>query len=444
MADYLTEYINAYRKEFQQATAVPPNGGGLPNVPVSPYLEVRSFKCLLAKDGVIIFLDDKEPEHRWEIAGGPALKVDYDPTITPSWVEEALEKNGLTGKNIGIYRIVSKNKIPESIWSGQLPASSVERALPDGTSITIFESTLGVEDALSLLTFGGFGRVLNLHLEESRRNFWEPHILAQIGSFRADMKSKRFLNYAETHPHRNIAAWDTRSIKLRAKSDVGRDFARCSGSRAPKGGFLMMSSHHQPWVENYQRSLHVLSDAIEKFDQMLRFQSGAKEAVFHKFLEDNPILLDVYGIAITKPKFRYPEGSKSAVGKSYVEPDFIISYANSTYKLIELERASKKLGTKAGHARQDLAQAAFQIAEWKDFIATNYSEIQSQFPNISENCPSLIILSLDTVNECADVEELRKKIALYKRQLAVDEIWTYDDLLNNARMLYAGLLNLAS
>jgi hypothetical protein len=56
----------------------------------------------------------KEPDYQWYIAGGPALKVDYEPTRTPSEVTETLKAAGVLGKPIGIYRIVAKTPISQS------------------------------------------------------------------------------------------------------------------------------------------------------------------------------------------------------------------------------------------------------------------------------------------------------------------------------------------
>ncbi len=113
-----------------------------------------------------------------------------------------------------------------------------------------------------------------------------------------------------------------------------------------------------------------------------------------------------------------------------------------SYRLIEIERASKNLATKAGHARQDLAQSAFQIAEWKQFIAQNYHVLENTFPNISENSPSAIILSRSTQNGFDSQVALRAKVDQLKRQFNVDEILTYDDVLKNARSLFDKLSSL--
>lgn len=437
---YIPIYIEAYRQEYERLVAVPPNGAGLPQAPLSPYLQCRRFELLLAQDGVVIFVADKPPKHDWWIAGGPALKVDYEPSRTPAWVTELLSKNGLLGKQIGIYRIVSKQDLPERIWRGDLPAPIKQTKLKDGSQIHIMQLDCDIDDAVARLTFGAFGRVLNVYLERNRANFWKPHIISRMGFFNAELTGKRFCNYIEVLPHIDRAAWDTRTIALRAAADVRRDFARFSGKE--ESGATVSFGEYEQWVESYQRSLQKIWEAITEFEALLATNSDAVEDVFHQFLEKNPILLDPIGNVVSKPRLTYPKGKTSPDGKTYVEPDFIVASPSGSYRLIEIERASKNFATKAGHARQDLAQAAFQIAEWKQFIAQNYHVLEERFPNISENSPSAIILSRSTQKGFESEASLRSKVDQLKRQFNVEEILTYDDVLKNARSLYDKLSNL--
>ena len=437
---YMPKYIEAYRQEYQRLVATPPNGAGLPHAPLSPYLQCRRFELLLAKDGVVIFVADKPPKHDWWIAGGPTMKVDYEPTRTPAWVTELLSINNLLGKSIGIYRIVSKQALPAKIWNGYLPAAIKQTELEDGSEIHIMQMDCDITDTIAQLTFGAFGRVLDANLGHNRTEFWKPSIITGIGFCNAELTGKRFCNYIEVLPHIDRAAWDTRTITLRAAADVRRDFARFTG-KEDAGGSISLGEYGQ-WVENYQRSLHKLLEAITEFEALLTTDSDAVEDVFHAFLVKYPILLDPIGEVVSKPRLTYPKGKTSPDGKAYVEPDFIVTSPSGSYRLVEIERASKNLATKAGHARQDLAQAAFQIAEWKQFIAQNYPTLEDRFPNISENSPSAIILSRATQNGFESEKALRRKVDQLKRQFNVDEILTYDDVLKNARSLYDKLTNL--
>jgi hypothetical protein len=436
---YIPRYIEAYRQKYQQLVTLPPSGAGLPQAPLSPFLECRCFQVLLAEDGVVIFVADNPPKYDWWIAGGPALIVDYEPSRAPTWVAEKLSKAGLFGKPIGVSRIVSKETLPEQIWKGDLPAPLNQIKLQDGSLIQIIKLNCGVEDALARLTFGVLGRVIDVHLDINGPEFWQPHIISGFGFCNAELTGKRFCNYIEVLKHIDRAAWDTRTIALRAAMDVRRDYARFT-SKESVGTISFGQTNF--WVEKYQRSLHKLLEAITKFEALLATNSNATEDVFHQFLQQNTFLLDPIGKVESKPKFTYPNGKTSPDGKKYLEPDFIVLSPSGSYRLIEIERASKNLATKAGHARQDLAQAAFQIAEWKQFIAQNYHVLEDRYPNISENSPSAIILSRSTQNGFeSDVARL-SKVDQLKRQFNVDEILTYDDVLKNARSLYDKLSNL--
>lgn len=453
LTDYLRAYIAAYRNEFERATAHPPKGGGFPVLPISPYLEKRDFKVLIAKTGVIVFLDDREPDGEWFMTEGPAILVDREPSVVPEEFQSMRKTAGTIGRpSKEIYRIVVDDCLPQHIWDGNLPVEYWHQKLSDGSSISVFTTHLGIEDASALLSYGALGRTLDLHLDIQVDAFWEPAIYSHIGMVRADRQKKRFFDHLEIHAHKSMAAWEPRSVWARAASDVRRDFLRHlpqneSGNPAflgftrgdTRSHFTMGGSRHHGWVGTQDGILQKLRVSIEELRDLLVFQKDATEDVFHSFLLENSVLFDVYGTIVNKPRFRYPEGQLSPVGKAFVEPDFIIKYQNSTYKLVELERASKRLGTRSGHPRQDLGQAAFQIAEWKDYIAQHYDQLRDKFPGISEKSPSLVVLSMDSINDCADQAELNRKISLYKRQFSVDEIWTYHDVLRNAEMLYTRL-----
>jgi hypothetical protein len=443
VADYLIDYISRYRIEYDRSVGNPPKGGGLPKVPISPYLANDTINCILARDGAVVFQCKREPNHDWWIAGGPALKIDYEPTVTPEYVPALLERRGLRGKSIGISRIVHSGKIPDAVWRGIISGRKQPLIKSKGEiKVAVSEIEESLAMVVARLTFGAFGLILDIHLERNIEHFWRPHIVTDMGFFPADLNSRRFINYMEMLPHRDRAAWNRKTINLRARSEVSRDFARYI-SRPEAGGTVSMGGH-ETWVENYQRSLYRLGEAISAFDELLRFNVDATEEVFHTFLHENSIILDVYGSITSKPRFRYPEGQVSPVGKAYVEPDFIISYPDGTYKLVELERASKEIKTQVGHPRQDIGQVAFQIAEWKSYISENYDLLRGRYPNISANCPSLIIISNDRQRQFSNRLDLERYMATLKLHYNVNEILTYDDVLKRAHTLYARISNLAN
>jgi hypothetical protein len=80
VATYLLRYVDAYREEYARMIAPPPTGGGFPSFSISPYLYLSDIVCWLASDGSVITDESHEPDYDWWIAGGPAIKVDYEPT----------------------------------------------------------------------------------------------------------------------------------------------------------------------------------------------------------------------------------------------------------------------------------------------------------------------------------------------------------------------------
>ena len=174
-----------------------------------------------------------------------------------------------------------------------------------------------------------------------------------------------------------------------------------------------------------------LETAIDGLQALLDKHGDEPESSFHAYLESHPLLLDIYAEAVSRPRFVYPVG-ESPLGKSYVEPDFILRYPDRRYRLIELERPSKGLATKSGEPRSGVTQAAFQIAEWRDYINNHYGLLADTFPGISSKPMSTVIISRATAARPAGVD-LHRYLAMLREHLAVDEVITYDDLLMKAR-----------
>ena len=196
-----------------------------------------------------------EPDHQWYIAGGPALKVDLEPTKTPSEVTQIIEDNGLTGKSIGIYRIVAKEHIPSEVWKGKIKNISFQKTVVDdelNVSLHLTEVKTSLKKLVCNLTFGAYGIVLDPHLPDARSSFGEPYVIEKMGFFPADFDNRRFFNYIEIFGQSDIEAWDERIISLRVRNDLRRDFAKTlSSPEGNNGGSISMGATNQ-WVENYK------------------------------------------------------------------------------------------------------------------------------------------------------------------------------------------------
>ena len=443
---YFAEYVTKYRQEYERFISVPPVGPGYPKLVISPYLNQSQFDVYLTNDGVLINQIGIEPDYQWYIAGGPALKVDYEPTVTPKEITEILKQNDLIGKPLGIYRIVSKTTLANKVWKGRIDGiikSYSREDTANGIKANFYQLSSSLEELVNILTFGAFGAILDAHLPNGVDDIGTPHIVRKIGIFPADLNNKRFFEYMEIYGQADYCAWDKRLIKLRVKSDLRRDFSQAlSLGEREAGGTLSFGSTND-WAENYTNRLINLKKAIDAFREILQFKENETEDVFHKLLESYPILLDVYGICESKPKLQYPNGQTSIIGKKYLEPDFIVRYPDQTYKLVELERASKGIATKQGQPKTELTQSTFQIAEWKHFIKTHYQSIKGKYPGIQSKCKSMIVMSRSRRKEFGGLGDQKQYIELIMEQFKVDEVLTYDDLFERACHAYDQLTGLS-
>jgi len=438
LANYLHQYVAEYRRAYQRLTASSPEGAGYPPLDVSPYLGTATLTCILSRDGVSILDCSREPGNAWYIAGGPALMVDTPNTQTPPEVVDVLKANDLFGKPIGIYRLVAKTDIPNVVWRGDMGPQCDEIVTHGETPVRVARVDLSQRQVLERLTFGAIGHVLPAHLGLKTDDFWNPQIIRKLGFLTADRKYRRFVNYLELSPHTETAAWDPRSIRTRVQMDIRRDFAHTVAMFEQDEGSVGGSiSYGGPYFDRLSR----LSNMIERFSKLLETRGDADESVFHDFIEKNPLILDVYARAVSKPRLEYPESS-SPLGKKYVEPDFILCYSGQTYKLVELERPNKLIATAKGQPRAELTQAVFQIGEWKAYIAKHYDRIKDRFPGISTGHVAVVIISRTSALAFGDGRDVLKYKELLRSTYGSIDVWTYDDVLERAREAYVQLASL--
>lgn len=441
VARYLKVYVESYRKEYARFTAPPPKGGGFPEIEVSPYLYSKELFCHLAKDGGAIADFSSEPANQWEIVGGPAFVVDYTKTLIPRELTSWLKEQGLFGKDNGLYRIVSQHKIEDEIWTGKLPEpiQTDEEIVGTETRIEVRCYDLDFKSLVQRLTFGAFGKILDIRLPDSRSDFWTPRIIRDLGFVTADRKYKQFYHYLELFSHVDRAAWDLRSIWVRVHVDVRRDFTSTIARAGLQGGFVE-STKPEVDINRFYDRLTALRKAIDSFKSLLDERPQADESLFHNFLKENPIVLDIYGEVVSKPRFNYPDG-ESPLGKEYVEPDFIIKYPGNRYKLVELEKPGKLMATLKGQTRSGVSQAAFQIGEWDTYIRNHYELIKDRFPGISVNRSSMIVISRASEESIGSNRDVSKYMEVVAGQYLPD-VFLYDDLLEKANQAYVRLAGL--
>ena len=365
--------------------------------------------------------------------------VDSEPTQVPDHVIATLRARNLYGKNIGIYRIVHKEPLSVDVATGRLPSPSDETTRQvNGTKLLSRVYQISIADLISRLTLGAVGPILDLHRPTPQSEFWNPRVVRGLGVTTADRTTKRWFNYLEFGSHVEQAAWDRRSIWARINVDLRRHFWHAIAAEKT-GAYISFDNPTVPLDLSSQipDKLAQVKTAIDGFEALLEQRGSDPEATFHEYLEQHPVLLDVYGEVISKPRFTYPPG-QSPTGKHHVEPDFLIKYPGHVYRLIELERPSKELSTKHGETRKEVTQASWQIGEWKDYIQNHYDKLKESYPGISSGVVTEIIISRSSAQLPGDVD-INRYLAMARQQLGIDELITYDLLVERAHEAYARL-----
>lgn len=372
--------------------------------------------------------------------------VDYAPTRRPAFVTNHLAEIGLLGKPIGIYGMVSKVPLAYCVWRGKIQDIKRSITINDeelNLTLKLFEINSSVGKLANALTFGAYQLVLETQLSRKFHSFENSHIIKNLGFFPADLNNKRFFKHFEIFSHADETAWDVRLINLRVQHDLRRDIGYSLAeihSDAEQGSFSFGGEYN--WLETYNNRLETLDAAIRALGEALRFQPDGTEALYHQILEDHPVLLDIYGACESKPELAYPQGQTSPIGKTKLQPDFIIRYPDESYKLIEIERPSKPLATVQGQPRAEVSQAIFQTAEWKNYIKAHYSLIAKRYPGIHSKCKTSVIMSRFTQHNFKNASEARNYMGLVRDQYNIDEFLTFDDLLERAVTAYTMLSGL--
>ncbi|MDQ1437491.1 MAG: hypothetical protein QOK43_1120 [Acidimicrobiaceae bacterium] len=411
-ARYLLDYIGCYRHEYRRFTSDPPDGPGYPSLEVSPYL-AGTLDCLLASDGAVVCLFGPD-DIAWPPEAARAV------VVRPRSAQGAMTIGG-------------PDLAPE-VADGVLPAPAEWGRGVDhdnGIDVRVARFDLALAELLPRLLVSDWRYKHN----PQETYFWMPFIARRL-RLRSVSGKERYFEYLEILDHVEPAAWDQRGAALRAHVDVRRDFIYAAANPEPAGS---LSSAGWPEVRaRFGDVLVRVEEAIEGFSELLDEHPDEVEESFHRYLLDHPVLLDPYAEAISKPRFEYPT-PQAHTDKTYVEPDILLALPGGRYRLIELERPDHAVLLKAGGARAPTAHAAFQTAEWQHFIAHYPGVLGERFPGlVADRCAYTIV-----IGRRGDGEGFAAKQDVMARQLAVQEVLTYDDILDRARVMQAKLRELA-
>lgn len=152
-----------------------------------------------------------------------------------------------------------------------------------------------------------------------------------------------------------------------------------------------------------------------------------REEELHKFLIDNPVMLDPLAIEVH---------SKHELGDDYIT-DFIIRRINNEYIVVEIENSTDKLFTKKGSFSSNLIEATSQVRDFQAWISDNLSYAQSKLPGIRHPAGLVVIgRSIDL-----DDQQLRKLKEENFSKRGHTTILTYDDILEQAKIIYSNMLH---
>ena len=166
-----------------------------------------------------------------------------------------------------------------------------------------------------------------------------------------------------------------------------------------------------PFASAAERALHASADALEAL-----LDEDPTEERLHQFLVQSPQLLSPTNVRLmTKPPF----------GRDFVA-DFAIEDPVAFWTLVEIERSTHKLFTKAGDPTSALTHATRQVRDWREWVRENRAYARKTFPGIAE-VECLVVIGRSTDEEAA--ERLRQYNDSLHRIGAV----TWDELVWSAR-----------
>jgi hypothetical protein len=210
--------------------------------------------------------------------------------------------------------------------------------------------------------------------------------------------------------------WTADEARRVAHSDVLTiTIARLFGK--PHGGTGTTGIHAEP----HEAVAKELRDLIREFEVLLN--DANREEDVQLFIKEHPYLLDLRAIAVD---------SKVPLGSEYVT-DFIVSLPGSQYLLVELERASHMLYTKANNPTAALTHAVSQVEDWLEWSYENLSYLRGRYPDIHEPRGLVILGRRSSLNHKA-AKALRRRNVLSKVQVA-----TYDDLIDDMKAIATNL-----
>lgn len=173
------------------------------------------------------------------------------------------------------------------------------------------------------------------------------------------------------------------------------------------------------------RWFHFSNYSTEKYKDLI-YQENLNEEVYHKFLNENPFLLEAFHSKIwSKPRF----------GELF-QPDFVIKAIDNNYTIIEMEKPSLQIITKNGNLSSPATHAKKQALEYREWAISNNSYAKGKFTDIwRPTC--LVIIGLESKLTESQKERLKQE---NESTQGILKIVGFDWILNRAQATFENLI----
>lgn len=173
------------------------------------------------------------------------------------------------------------------------------------------------------------------------------------------------------------------------------------------------------------RWFHFSNYSTEKYKDLI-YKENLSEEVYHKFLKENPFLLEAFHSKIwSKPRF----------GELF-QPDFVIKNIDNNYTIIEIEKPSLQIITKNGNLSSQATHAKKQALEYREWAISNNAYAKERFSDIwRPSC--LVIIGLESKLTESQKERLKQE---NEATQGILKIVGFDWILNRAQATFENLI----
>ena len=170
-------------------------------------------------------------------------------------------------------------------------------------------------------------------------------------------------------------------------------------------------------------SIRITKKKLEEFAQLI--EANKREEEYQIFLKNNPAFIDPLSSQVI---------DKHKLGDDLIT-DFVIKTLENNYILVEIEKPQDHIFNKNNDFSASFIHAYGQVLDFISWVDENVAYAQKKLPNVSAPT-GLLIMGRSTLLTA----DQRKKLEYFNSNSARIKIYTYDDILINARQLYQNLI----